>query len=111
MKKISFNADWELTRGRTGEREHVHLPHDATISEQRDPAIRIGYLCAFYHGGEYTYVKRFSLPQDWLGKAIYLEFEGIYCHSEIFVNGTRAQGCVNGYIPLMMRIDSCLHEG
>lgn len=111
MKKISFNADWELTRGKTGEREHVHLPHDATISEQRDPAIRIGYLCAFYHGGEYTYVKRFSLPQDWLGKAIYLEFEGIYCHSEIFVNGTRAQGCVNGYIPLMMRIDSCLHEG
>lgn len=91
--------------------ERVDLPHDATISEPRDPSIRIGYLCAFYHGGKYEYRKSFTLPREWAEKAVYLEFEGIYCRSEVFVNGSRISSLTNGYIGVSERIDHLLHAG
>lgn len=111
MKRISFNDDWHFTRLASGKTERVDLPHDATISEPRDPSIRIGYLCAFYHGGKYEYRKSFTLPQAWAGKAVYLEFEGIYCRSEVFVNGSRISSLTNGYIGVSERIDHLLHAG
>lgn len=111
MKRISFDNDWLFTRLSSGETQRVNLPHDASISEPRDPAIRIGYLCAFYHGGKYEYRNSFSLPKEWAGKAVYLEFEGIYCRSEVFVNGTKISSLVNGYIPVCERIDALLHAG
>ena len=111
MKRISFNNDWHFTRLASGKTERVDLPHDATISEPRDPAIRIGYLCAFYHGGKYEYRKSFTLPREWAEKAVYLEFEGIYCRSEVFVNGSRISSLTNGYIGVSERIDHLLHAG
>ncbi len=111
MQRISFHENWTFIRVATGEQTAVDLPHDATIAEPRDPAIRIGYLCAFYHGGRYEYVKRFSVPMEWKQKAVYLEFEGIYRNSEICVNGAKIDSLVNGYIPVLVRIDGYLHAG
>lgn len=111
MRKINFNRGWQFTRLESGETIPVTLPHDATISEPRDPDIRIGYLCAFYHGGKYEYKKVFSLPEEWEGKAVYLEFEGIYRNSEVFVNGEKISSLVNGYIGICKRIDGYLRTG
>ena len=109
MQRISFGDNWSFTRVATGETTTVDLPHDATISEPRDPDIRIGYLCAFYHGGKYEYEKRFSFSEG--GEAVYLEFEGIYRNSEIYVNGKKIDSLVNGYIPVCLCIDEYLHAG
>lgn len=111
MQRISFHQNWRFTRIATGETSVVNLPHDATISEPRDPAIRIGYLCAFYHGGKYEYVKNFTVPQEWEKKAVYIKFEGIYRNSEIFVNGTKIDSLANGYVPILARIDELLYTG
>lgn len=108
MQKINFNEGWEFTRKATGETRPITLPHDATISENRDPGIRIGYLCAFYHGGQYEYVKKFMLPQEWIDKAVYIEFEGIYRNSEVYVNGIKVSSLVNGYTIICERIDKYL---
>ena len=34
------------------------------------------------------YRKHFEIPENWLGKSIFIDFEGISNHAEIFVNGT-----------------------
>ena len=111
MQKISFSEGWQFTRVATGETYTVALPHDATISEPRDPNIRIGYLCAFYHGGRYEYVKKFMLPQEWIDRAVYIEFEGIYRNSEVYVNGAKVSSLVNGYTIICERIDKYLKKG
>lgn len=111
MQKISFSEGWQFTRVATGETYTVALPHDATISEPRDPNIRIGYLCAFYHGGQYKYVKKFMLPQEWIDRAVYIEFEGIYRNSGVYVNGAKISSLVNGYTIICERIDKYLKKG
>lgn len=108
MQRISFGDSWSFTRVATGETTTVDLPHDATISEPRDPDIRIGYLSAFYHGGKYKYEKHFPRPE---GEAVYLEFEGVYRSFEVLINGTKAEVLTNGYIPACIRIDEYLHAG
>lgn len=109
MQKILFTQNWEFVRLSTGEKQTVHLPHDATIGEDRDPNIRIGYLCAYFHGGKYEYVKRFV--NEWENKTVYIEFEGIYRNFEIFINGNKIASQANGYVGVCKRIDEFLRAG
>lgn len=102
MKKSDFNQNWQFTSKKTGETKTVCLPHDATISEERDPDIPIGYLCAFYHGGEYRYHKKFNMAIQEAEQPHYLEFEGIYCNFTVSINGTECAKLVNGYTGIMI---------
>jgi hypothetical protein len=39
----------------------------------------------------------FTIPGDWRGKRIKIEFDGIKYNSRVFINGRRVGGCFNGY--------------
>lgn len=79
----------------TGGFREVRLPHDAMIHEERTPDTKNGHQTGFYPGGFYTYVKELDVPEEWEGKKILLEFEGISNYPRVYVNGDYCGGCHN----------------
>lgn len=87
MKKISLNQNWqfakgtitmmELMMGEAGNIENIDLPHDAMIYQERTPATANAHQTGFYPGGEYTYMKKWEIPEAWKGCTVVLEFEGV----------------------------------
>ena len=71
MQKIPFNDRW-LCNGKP-----VTLPHDAQISELRSASASDGGH-GYFPGGVYTYEKTFIVPNEWAGRKVLIEFEGVY---------------------------------
>lgn len=106
--EFNFNKGWEFQEAETkealvaGNWRSVELPHDWSVehsfAESHEGAT--GYL----PGGIGWYRKSFSLtlanPQ---GKA-FLLFDGIYNHSELFLNGQLIASQVSGYAPFVVDI-------
>lgn len=89
MQKFDFNDNWAFHK--FGDEEHsikVDLPHDAQILETRgeDYPSDSGY----YPGGKYVYRKEFFLPVSEKNEMVFLEFDGVYMHAEVLVNGKQA---------------------
>lgn len=97
MKKQDFNKNW--TFWIRGESDHhaTRLPHDAQIHQKRAKNAPGGSSHGFFPGGIYEYEKKFTAPDDWQGKTVLLEFEGIYKDSTVTVNGQKAGGRPYGY--------------
>lgn len=91
MKKTAFNEDWIF------ENRKITLPHDAMQEQGRAADALSGSGSAFYLGGVYTYQKIFFAPEEWEGKDIILEFEGIYPRADIYLNGIKKGSCTYGY--------------
>ena len=101
----NFNDDWvfhlgDLPDGQVielddDEWESVILPHDWSIGGQfkehreenwtlfRRFDSRIGYLPQ----GIGWYRKHFNLPVGLQGKRVFIQFDGIYCNSDVWING------------------------
>ena len=107
MKRLDFNKDWSV-RKENGESRIVNLPDDAMLFEKRDVKNSSGASCAWYEGGKYTYRKRVSIPEDYEGRQIILECEGVYQNSHVLLNGEelyfRPYGYTNYYVDLTGRI-------
>lgn len=100
MKKIDFNTDWYVCRNNDGTEQlsrEVDLPDDAMLYEQRNKNSKTGSAGAYFPGGKYIYKKSFYIPKKWQDKLMILEFEGIYRHSKVYINGQLAGGWSYGY--------------
>lgn len=111
MIRSSFSDDWFVghdTADRARDEGPITLPHDAMIAESRDPATPNGHNTGYYPGGVYRYTKRFFVPATWRDAHPTLEFEGVYRHSRVLVNGHLAGGRASGYalfhVPLMRHL-------
>ncbi len=93
MIRFDFNAGWTCN-GKT-----VNVPHDAMLEAGRKADAPGGSAVGFFQGGKYTYEKRFTLPTDWAGKNVKLQFEGVYKNAKVSVNGKLLGGVPYGYIP------------
>jgi len=111
MQKISFNKDWLFTQEGTEKKELVTLPHDAMINTARDAQMRNYFLLVGFHGGKYVYTKTFLALRDYSGKTVVLEFEGVYCMSSVYVNGTLVKEKAYGYTPFHVEISKYLKIG
>lgn len=97
--KINFDdSDWQT----------LYLPHDWSIcgsfSCDNPTTARGGYLPA----GTGWYRKRFNADKSWQGKRIQIEFEGIYRHATVWINGKRLGYRPNGWIAQSYDITDCL---
>ena len=102
-----INDNWLFRLGdvrdfRTVNRERwrkINLPHDWSIEGQLSPALAssTGYL----PGGIGWYHKTMQIPESKRGEKVYLYFEGVYCRSEVYVNGKSLGMRPNGYISFM----------
>lgn len=77
----------------------LDLPHDWSVEKaySTDRASCTGYL----PGGIAWYRKTFTVPDSENGKKVFIYFEGVYNHSEVFVNGISVGKRPNGYISFM----------
>ena len=109
-----FNQGWEYCesagnmifdpRAKQMKRVPVQLPHDAAIHEKRSPDAPGGTAKGYYPSKDYDYFKRFTAPESWKEKRVWLLFEGAYMNARVFVNGDlaaqRSSGYTEFYVPL-----------
>ena len=94
-EKILFDLGWKFHLGDLNAAKeplfddaswrNVNLPHDWSIESDFDSSLAscTGYL----PGGFGWYRKTFDIPQSYQGKTITIQFDGVYCNSEVWVNG------------------------
>ncbi|MFI1484089.1 glycoside hydrolase family 2 TIM barrel-domain containing protein [Streptomyces sp. NPDC020747] len=124
MIGTSFNEGWQ-TRPKVNpfaemsgvqvSFEPVTLPHDALIGQQRtapDGQITMqGGAEAYFPGGTYEYKKVFAVPEEYRGKRIFIEFEGVYRDATVFINGDFAGQRPFGYSHFYIDADRFLRFG
>jgi beta-galactosidase len=117
----NFNAGWKFNRGDVGGAQapgfidaswrSLNLPHDWSIElthYQSAPGGReIGYL----DGGIGWYRKSFTLPQSDSGKKIFIDFDGVYMNSDVWINGTSLGNHPFGYTSFEYDLTPYLHYG
>ncbi|MEZ5070734.1 MAG: glycoside hydrolase family 2 TIM barrel-domain containing protein [Bacteroidales bacterium] len=126
-----FNADWKFTRDSLIGAEEVgyddsgwgsvDLPHDYSMMplpggdgpDQVGPfskkAPGNGNATGQVPGGTGWYRKHFTLDRADKGKTVFLDFDGVYMESGVWVNGQKAGVHKNGYTPFLLDITSFLN--
>lgn len=85
----------------------VDLPHDWVVAEEYDPNGVQGYKPR----GTGWYRKWFETKNEWLGKRIYLHFEGISGHSTVILNNICVAKSESSYTPIHVDVTDMLHYG
>ncbi|MGL6201225.1 MAG: glycoside hydrolase family 2 TIM barrel-domain containing protein [Lachnospiraceae bacterium] len=122
MIREKWNSNWRVSKsgdspmmaavqGQTASLDTITLPHDAMIHEKRLPDTKNQHQTGFYPGGVYHYTKTFDAPEEWKDKNIYLEFEGVYMNSMVYINGDYAGGHPYGYTNFYIAMDDFLKYG
>lgn len=104
IQKQIFDLNWKFSLGdlttatETGFNDinwrSIDLPHDwSTDSVLTDLLKKAGTGSKAAEKGWYR--KIFEIPENWVGKKIVIEFEGINIQHEIFVNGVSVKSTVN----------------
>jgi beta-galactosidase/beta-glucuronidase len=110
--RINFNRDWKFQLGDHPGAEaavfddqkwqNIGLPH--SFSEPY-------FLSAQFYTGYGWYRKHFTVPNDWSGKRINLDFDAAFQDAELFVNGRRIGEHKGGYTGFTFDITAALHPG
>ena len=96
--QLNFNRDWKFYRGDVenaqqpqfddSEWTDVALPHNFSVPYNMESSFYVGYG---------WYRKDFEVPENWNGKRINIEFEGVFQVAEIYVNGEAVATHEGGY--------------
>ena len=96
QRENDFNKGWKFNLGDNSSAsnpsfddsawQNVNLPHDFSITQHftTDGEAESGFL----PGGTGWYRKSFVLSEDVAGKTFILNFDGVYMHAYVYVNGT-----------------------
>lgn len=86
----------------------VMLPHDGLIAQA--PSI---WACPQGCSGRsyiprhvMWYRKNFTIPSDWAGSAVWLDFQGVFREATVYINGVNVSTHVCGYTPFRIRLDN-----
>ncbi|WP_197456772.1 glycoside hydrolase family 2 TIM barrel-domain containing protein [Cephaloticoccus primus] len=87
----------------------VDLPHDWSIELPRDPKAPTGGAGGFFQNGIGWYRKTLAVDPARAGQRVVLEFEGVYCNAEVFVNGQHT-GVKQpyGYVPFSVDLSEAV---
>ena len=67
--------------------DNVNLPHDFSITQHFTNQQGAEGESGFLPGGTGWYRKTFTMPESTDGKTILLNFDGVYMHATVYVNG------------------------
>ena len=109
---INFNRAWrfeladhpgaQLTKYDDATWERIGLPHSFSLPYFLSPKFYVGYG---------WYRKHFTVPKDWQGKRINLDFDGVFQVAEVFVNGQRVGEHKGGYTGFQFDITDAVKPG
>jgi beta-galactosidase len=112
MSKVDFNDNWICFKvGDEDRKVAVTLPHDAMLGEPRSVDADGGAHTGWFLGGDYVYEKDFIVTQEQLEGSIVFEFEGVYRHAEVFINGQKAAYRPYGYTNFYVNADKFIRQG
>jgi len=94
---VSFNQDWRFNLGEVASGQGVdlndstwrklNLPHDYSIEGPFDENSPAGTGGGALNGGIGWYRKTFNVPLTSKGKLLFIDFDGVYRNSDVWING------------------------
>lgn len=107
-KHASFDFDWKFVKGEVADAQAINvdesgwagvqLPHDWSIEGPFDKNNPAGERGGFLPGGIGWYRKHFQLSPEDKNKKIFIQFDGIFHNSEVWINGHSLGRRPYGYI-------------
>ncbi|MGC9151347.1 MAG: sugar-binding domain-containing protein [Microbacter sp.] len=117
----NFDDNWRFHLGDTTQAQSVDfndngwrkldLPHDWSIELPFDKKSPAGEGGAYLNGGIGWYRKTFTLDKKYEGKKVFIDFDGIYRNSSVWINGHFLGFRPNGYISFRYDLTPFLHWG
>lgn len=120
-ERTLFDADWLFHLGdvEAGQApalnargwQKLDLPHDWSIAgpiAENNPS---GGAGGFYPGGIGWYRKAFIAPPAWAERQVAIEFDGVYWHSDVWINGHHLGHRPNGYVRIAYDLSEHLKIG
>jgi len=124
---ILFDFDWKFHRGDAEGAQsadfddalwrQLDLPHDWSIEDipgtdsPLDSTAVGGIGTGYFRGGTGWYRKSFNLPSDLEGRMFFLQFDGVYMDSDVWINGEHAGSHPYGYTSFWFDITDMLQYG
>ncbi|HCX24131.1 MAG: glycoside hydrolase family 2 [Flammeovirgaceae bacterium] len=113
-KVIDFTDDWQFTLSKTEPYENTQwrtldLPHDWSIEGEFSPDHPATVGGGALPGGIGWYQKSFQKPADF--SKVFIQFDGVYQNSTVWVNGDSVGNRPNGYISFEYDLTPFLKEG
>jgi len=118
---IDFGKDWrfklgDVTDGQTPDLDDskwraLNLPHDWSIEGEFDEKNPAGFGGGALPGGIGWYRKAFTLPASANGKSVFIDFDGVYRNSEVWINGHYLGKRPYGYISFQYELTPHLKFG
>ena len=91
--------------------KNINLPHDWSIELPFDKNSPTGVGGGALRGGVGLYRKTFKLPASLKGKRVFIDFDGVYMNSQVWINGMPLGKRPNGYISFRYELTPYLHYG
>src|SRR5215216_5513257 len=120
-KRVSFNQDWrfqlgDVTNGQDAglndsQWRQLDLPHDWSIEGEFSETAPAGTGGGALPGGTGWYRKSFTVPATAKGKLIFIECDGVYRNSEVWINGHYLGKRPYGYISFQYELTPLLVYG
>ena len=117
----SFNNDWKFYLGDmdNGAQESLddtnwrtlNLPHDWAVEGDFSPKNPSGTGGGALPGGVGWYRKTFVADESYQGKKVYIDFDGVYMNSQVYINGTLLGKRPYGYISFRYDLTPYLKYG
>ena len=118
---VDFDQDWKFAKGEqagaqqsdfdASQWQSVSVPHDWAIAgpfDQHHPASGEG---GFLPSGVGWYRKSFPVPESYRYKRVFIEFDGVMAHSQVWINGHLLGQRPNGYVTFRYDLTEHLNSG
>ena len=120
-RTINMDANWKFSLTDTvgadkagfsdSQWRTLDLPHDWSIEGDFDSAAHTGGGGGYLPTGVGWYRKHFILPKEAAGKIQWIEFEGVYQNSDVWINGHHLGHYPNGYMSFYYDLSPYTRKG
>ena len=113
-RAISFNSDWDFKLGNdtvSGKWRILNLPHDWAIEGDFSETNPSGTGGGALPGGIGWYKKTFKIPESDKNKEIYIDFDGAYMNTTVWINGHELGTRPYGYSSFSYNLTPFIHIG
>ncbi len=117
----SFDTDWRFLKEDVSGAEKVDfndatwrnldVPHDWSIEGPFDEKNRTGGAGGFLPAGVGWYRKHFTLPENFAGRRVFVEFDGVMANSDVWINGAHLGWRPFGYVSFRYELTGHLNFG
>ena len=118
---ISFDSDWRFFKGDAGGAQtilfddskwrEVDTPHDWSIEGPFAASNPTGGAGGYLPAGVGWYRKHFTLPKEYAGRRIFVEFDGVMANSDVWINGAHLGRRPYGYVSFGYELTKDLFVG